>query len=499
MPPSARSAVARLMVCLRFVVALQVFLQAKLIGIDQFLADADEDFETRIRWISLLVEVLPRALLAELGLAKILLGTSAGDQFLVVLPAEVRDRADDFLRTAATDIDKLSAGTLRLAWATTENLGDWSNVRKRLLDTLNLQVATPRISMDDFAPVPDASEKAEADSLFESGQDLRDPETAGWSPDRPAAISLGGQAKHNWSLAPGSEGIALARHTAFEDDSSQPADVSTLAARAAGRKTWGMLRGDVDSFEVRLNRAQTIEEHIQLSVMYKQFFAAELDMLCSMPEFFRKVTLLATGGDDFVLYGSWDALIPFARELQRLFYRFVEANLRELAGNEGKTITMALSVAQSPTDSLASLYRQSGENLQVAKAAGKDAFYVLGRTLEWKQVGDASDTKGTMSRMVNEFGCSPQLLYELASFYRTSSGDTRRTGRARNDRVERPWRFHRRLNRVIGGSVMALRNKEFQRLRTDLIADFTGRNAAQVRLRPAGRVALEWARLETEV
>ena len=42
------------------------------------------------------------------------------------------------------------------------------------------------------------------------------------------------------------------------------------------------------------------------------------------------------------------------------------------------------------------------------------------------------------------------------------------------------------------------RNKDFQRLRTELITDFTGRNAAQVRLRPAGRVALEWARLETE-
>jgi len=33
-----------------------------------------------------LSEVLPRALLAELGLSKMLLGSSGGEQFLVVLP-----------------------------------------------------------------------------------------------------------------------------------------------------------------------------------------------------------------------------------------------------------------------------------------------------------------------------------------------------------------------------------------------------------------------------
>jgi hypothetical protein len=60
--------------------------------------------------------------------------------------------------------------------------------------------------------------------------------------------------------------------------------------------------------------------------------------------------------------------------------------------------------------------------------------------------------------------------------------------------VDRPWRFYRRLNAVLGSN----RSKEFQRLRSDLISDFTGRRASNVRLRPQGRVALEWAKLETE-
>ena len=46
---------------------------------------------------------------------------------------------------------------------------------------------------------------------------------------------------------------------------------------------WGVLRGDVDNFGIRIRRVQTIEEHVQLSVLYKQFFAGELEVLCSMP------------------------------------------------------------------------------------------------------------------------------------------------------------------------------------------------------------------------
>lgn len=101
-----------------------------------------------------------------------------------------------------------------------------------------------------------------------------------------------------------------------------------------------------------------------------------------------------------------------------------------------------------------------------------------------------------MTRLIREFGASPQLLYELAGFYTEAeqSGTAPVGSRGRHDRVDRPWRFHRRLNTLIPHS----RNREFQRLRTDLINDFTGRRAKQIRLRPQGRVALEWARLETD-
>src|SRR6266571_5325570 len=120
----------------------QILLQGKIQGTEEFLLagpsegrvvrSAGEDLLAgKSQWITLLSEVLPRALLAELGLARILLGSSGGAQFLVVLPGEARGPAQEFLSAAARDVDRLGNGRLQLLWGLTENLGDWSVVRKR--------------------------------------------------------------------------------------------------------------------------------------------------------------------------------------------------------------------------------------------------------------------------------------------------------------------------------------------------------------------------------
>src|SRR5581483_7252184 len=103
----------------------QILLQGKILGTEEFLLagsteglsarSAGEDLLAgRSQWITLLCEVLPRALLAELGLARILLGSSGGGQFLVVLPGEVRAAAEEFLAAAARQVTELSAGCVKL-------------------------------------------------------------------------------------------------------------------------------------------------------------------------------------------------------------------------------------------------------------------------------------------------------------------------------------------------------------------------------------------------
>ena len=487
--------------------AEQILLQGKILGTEEFLSaaaaesrparSAGEDLLAgRSQWITLLSEVLPRALLAELGLARILLGSSGGGQFLLVLPGTVRETAEEFLCAAARQISELSSGRVKLIWGVTDNLGDWAVIRRRLNDELDRQRNRPladagRASFQPFTPVPNAA----ADAYFskELGARLREAKHAGWSPESPGKILVEG-AKHCWSLTANlsPDAILLARHAAPSDDGKQAAPVQSLARRSQGRAIWGVLRGDVDNFGLRLRRVNSIEEHVPLSVLYKQFFAGELEVLCSLPEFWRKVSILYCGGDDFAVYGAWDALIALAREVQRLFHRFTEENLKEYPGPEGKTISMAIALAPEAHYPLAAVYEDAGRNLDLAKSSDKDCIYLLGRILEWRHLADAADLKDTVTRLVHDFRMSRQFLYQLRSFYRHEASADGAPGQGE---AQRTWRFQRRFNRILSGT----RDREFQKLRTHLINEMTGRRATEVKLRPAGLVALEWARLVTEV
>src|ERR1700691_274456 len=105
--------------------SVQILLQGKLLGVEEFLPSGQPGealLTGRLRWVSLLSEILPRALIAELGLSKMLLGSSGGDQFLVVLPEEVRAQAADFLAAARAGVREISQNRLELVWAITENL-----------------------------------------------------------------------------------------------------------------------------------------------------------------------------------------------------------------------------------------------------------------------------------------------------------------------------------------------------------------------------------------
>src|SRR3954452_17422569 len=123
----------------------QILLQGKILGTEEFLlarpaegrpvrSAGEELLAGKSQWITLLCEVLPRALLAELGLSRILLGSSGGGQFLLVLPGESGEAAAKFLQAAAAQISELSGGRVSLVWAVTANLGDWAIIRRRLND-----------------------------------------------------------------------------------------------------------------------------------------------------------------------------------------------------------------------------------------------------------------------------------------------------------------------------------------------------------------------------
>src|SRR5437868_468160 len=191
----------------------QILLQGKILGTEEFLLagsaegrsarSAGEDLMAgRSQWITLLCEVLPRALLAELGLARILLGSSGGGQFLLVLPGEAIESAETFLSTAARQISEMSSGIVSVVWAVTDNLGDWAVIRKRLNDKLESKRNAPLADRAATAFEPFSQKNhSDTDSYFakELGAKVREASRIGWSPENPGRVTAG-QGKHTWSL-----------------------------------------------------------------------------------------------------------------------------------------------------------------------------------------------------------------------------------------------------------------------------------------------------------
>ena len=466
----------------------QILLQGKLLGTEDFLVQppADRDnraFEARSMWLVLIGEAVPRALLAQLQLPPLMLGSSGGDSFVVILPDQARsEAAGEFLTRVSQVLGGISAGKLSLVWSATENLGDWTIVRKRLRDGMSEGTRPRAAEPGYFDAFP-----AQGGGADRIPRDLRDVSAIGWSFDFPALIASEG-GTYRWDVGSDVE-IPVTKHGARNGDAF--ATTKELARRAHGQRLWGLLRGEIDDYGTRMRRLQSVEEHVHLSMLYKQFLAGEIQLLCSQGEYFQRVTVLHSGASDFAIYGSWDALAGFARELERVFSRFAEGNLKDLPGAEAKTITMALTIAEAGAP-LARVYEDCGRDLEIARASDKDCLHILGRVLEWKQISEAADLKDALVQLNEEFRGGRAFLAQLRNLYKKVEAPEQSGVHMDDERLmARALRFQRRFARVA-----SRREREFQKLRAHLMKEMAGRNLrGRLKLRPEGLIALEWARL----
>ena len=132
-------------VSLRGTMSHQVFLYAQFRGIERFVSGAATNGELADRsyWLALISEITPRECLSGLGLSPLLVGYSGGGEFLLVLPEPAVDAADTYLQSVRAELHTLTSGAVDLIWASTENLGPWPIIWKRLGDGLRRKKQAP--------------------------------------------------------------------------------------------------------------------------------------------------------------------------------------------------------------------------------------------------------------------------------------------------------------------------------------------------------------------
>ncbi len=454
--------------------SIQIFVEGKITPRPDFFRaagqqDAHSESLGRHIYLSLAGEMIPRALLDHLGLSHMLLGASTGTGFLLLLAEEAKPAATAFLAQAAAQMAALSAGELEFSWAITENLGDWSVVRKRLFEEMQRNRGT-RATLDSFTPYP--VDETPGDPAYFAALAQSAPGATHVRPGPAEAVRFE-FGSSGYPLAYQGEGVPYVAHL----------DLSQVK-----RRRGAALRLAVDSLDIRLRRAATVEDYLRLVHLYKNFFAGELQtLLLRLPDTAGKVAIVDSGMEGITVYGDLDTLLKVALEMHRVFDTMTEVALRDDAGAEGKTLSAAL-VPGRETEAVAEVT----EALRLAQATRRDSFFAFGRVLDWDQVPDAVEIRSLCLRMVQQHGAAPSFANEMSAFLREGAYQSlrRKTGR-----FEKPWRLYRRMSIALETD---RETKDSEKTKRKLLAEFIGKNAGQARLRPAGRVGLELARVSLD-
>ncbi len=429
-------------------------------------------FADRSLWVTQLTETTPRTFLAERKLSPLLVGYAGGGSFLLLLPEPTVAEADSYLAALRESVAQATDGVLELHWTWTENLGTWPNVWKRLSDGMRRKRQTPLAHLGAAA--------------FD-GPALADDN--GVRPWDGLAARLGGdsgEAGEPSAAATGLDGVTL---------TIPPAAPQSMGRKAHGRRAWGMLRCEIDLAAARLDLADSAESFQYLAVLYKGLVAGEVERIVAMPAHADRVAIVFSGSYDFAVAGAWDALLSVASEFHRVFTLFASDLPGGRERSEGTSVSGAITVAEAG-EPLSGVWKRNQEALESVRSSGRDALGLFGRILDWPALKDAEALKSRIRKLRDVYHCPPEVFEELEDFYGVrGAGDLLASPRARRRErsVERPWRFHSRLRRLAGDRT----GSEFERQWRAFLGDLIGRGQVQKQLRPAGKVALDWAQLES--
>ena len=318
----------------RFRMSAQILLQGRLRGTEDFLlaAPADRDnraFEARSMWLVLIGEAVPRALLAELQLPPLMLGSSGGDRFVVILPDQARAEA------AGQFLDRVSQNTERNQRRQSEYRLERDGESGRLDDRPQAPAgrhAGGQPSARSGAWVFRCLSRRRAPAQDRIPRDLRDVAAIGWSFDFPALIAAEG-GEYRWDV--GSDAaIPVTRHGARNGEAF--ATTKELARRATGRDSGACCAARSTTTKracaacrawksTCISRCSTSSS----SRARSSCCARRANISSASPCFIR-------GGVGLRGLRAWDALAGFARELERVFSRFAARESEGLAGRRSQ-------------------------------------------------------------------------------------------------------------------------------------------------------------------
>lgn len=188
---------------------------------------------------------------------------------------------------------------------------------------------------------------------------------------------------------------------------------SALALESEGDPLLGILRADVDNlglvFTLGTKGTASLSRMATMSTFLNLFFSWDLPKL--IREKYPNVYVAYTGGDDLMLAGPWDRMVPLAREVQTRLAKFT-------GNNPNITISAGIGTFKSKAP-IALSSDIAGEILERAKSAGRDRLSLFETTLEWKHYDELIKQYESLTEGLSDPdapGASKALLYRLLEY-----------------------------------------------------------------------------------
>ncbi len=278
-----------------------------------------------------------------------------------------------------------------------------------------------------------------------------------------------------------------------EDDNKEPLTFEDLGNNSVGNDKIAMLKGDVNNLgaifwfgvqrkikennDVRIENILTLSRYASLSRMFDFFFTEILvklidtgDRFYSIPviiknkekndekdkekeknsksneKFYYKdrIYVIYSGGDDFVLIGSWDAIFEFAKDLNEEFKKFVGENDNinfscsiEIFNKKTQPLFMAETCEESLKD-----VKKKNKEIKNEDYDKKVNVSVFGELLSWEDYKNAiKNGKQLIEYMNTVEGCSRSFVYKLLKIARMKKDFSNNKNVLRNSRYKALFKY----------------------------------------------------------
>ncbi|MDP2643535.1 MAG: type III-A CRISPR-associated protein Cas10/Csm1 [Desulfobacterales bacterium] len=179
-----------------------------------------------------------------------------------------------------------------------------------------------------------------------------------------------------------------------------------------GLEALGILKADVDHLGLLMacglpDNLYSVSRLATLSRQMNNFFTVFLPWFLENSTEYRDVYTIFAGGDDLLLIGPWNKMIPLAASISESFNRYVCNPAIHLSAG------ISIHKAHTPIDTMATAAETA---VKKSKNDGRSRITLFGQTVTWAEAEQLQNVKEVMEKWLDEKYLSRVMFYRLNRF-----------------------------------------------------------------------------------